>query len=199
MSGPAPTRRILLLPLFFGFGLVVFYRDYASLLHSKVCSIKTQPTMHDVAEWLFSWFIMRLYRFDIKFRVQHCQKYTSHKKKVQIKVVQNWISYKKVCKRICLSFPGVELGGSKIGMFEVLLCRKMQITFNLGLNAVKNTHPMKKASNKSCSELNFGQKSLWAHMSISPQSGTRGLKRLIWWNIILCWNGKLYLIKKNIK
>ncbi len=36
-----------------------------------------------------------------------------------------------------------------------------------------------KASNKSCSELNFVPKSLRAHMSISPQSGARGLERLI--------------------
>ncbi len=32
---------------------------------------------------------------------------------LQIKVVWNWISHKKVRKRICLSSPGVELGGSK--------------------------------------------------------------------------------------
>ncbi len=34
-------------------------------------------------------------------------------KKFQIKVVRNWILYKKVRKRICLSSPGVELGGLK--------------------------------------------------------------------------------------
>ncbi len=40
----------------------------------------------------------------IHFRGQCCRKYTSHqKKKLRIKVVQNWISYKKVCERICLS------------------------------------------------------------------------------------------------
>ncbi len=43
----------------------------------------------------------------------------------------------------------------------------------------------KKASSKSCLALHFLQKSQWAHMSISqptppPQSGTRGLYRLIW-------------------
>ncbi len=36
-----------------------------------------------------------------------------------------------------------------------------------------------KLLNKSCSELNFVQKSQWAHMSINPRSGARGLKRLI--------------------
>ncbi len=34
-------------------------------------------------------------------------------KKLQIKVVQNWISYKKVRERICLTPPWVELDGSK--------------------------------------------------------------------------------------
>ncbi len=36
----------------------------------------------------------------------------------------------------------------------------------------------KNCSNKSCSEFNFVQESHWAYMSISPRSGTRGLKRL---------------------
>ncbi len=35
------------------------------------------------------------------------------KKKLQIKVVQNWISYKKVRECMCLSPPGVELWGSR--------------------------------------------------------------------------------------
>ncbi len=41
----------------------------------------------------------------IQFRAQRCQKYTSHQKKLPIKVVQNWILSKKVHKRICLSPP----------------------------------------------------------------------------------------------
>ncbi len=40
------------------------------------------------------------------------QKYASHQKKLQIKVVWNWISYKKVRECICLSPFGVELWGS---------------------------------------------------------------------------------------
>ncbi len=39
---------------------------------------------------------------------------------------------------------------------------------------------LKKVSSKSCSKLNFVQKSPRAHMSIPPQSGARGLERLIW-------------------
>ncbi len=50
----------------------------------------------------------------IQFTAQHCQKYASHKKKVQIKVVQNWISYKKVSMCICLS-PQSGARGSKDG------------------------------------------------------------------------------------
>ncbi len=44
---------------------------------------------------------------------QYCQKYASHQKKLQIKVVRHWISSKKVRELICLSPPGVELGDSK--------------------------------------------------------------------------------------
>ncbi len=60
---------------------------------------------------------------------------------------------------------------------------KWQDTFNLGLNAVKNTHHIKKCSNKSCSEFNFVQKCLQAHMSTSsppPNGGAKKLKRLVW-------------------
>ncbi len=45
----------------------------------------------------------------------------------------------------------------------------------------------KKASNKSFSELNFVQKILRVHMSITHQSGAKGLERLILskYNIVL--------------
>ncbi len=45
--------------------------------------------------------------------------------------------------------------------------QKRQITFTLGLNTVKNTAYMEKASSKSCIELNSLQKSQWAQMSTS--------------------------------
>ncbi len=32
----------------------------------------------------------------IHSRVQHCEEYASYQKKLQIKIVRNWISYKKV-------------------------------------------------------------------------------------------------------
>ncbi len=55
---------------------------------------------------------------------QHCQKYASHQKKLQIKVVRNRILSKKVHERICLLPPGMELGAQKIGKFEVLFWRE---------------------------------------------------------------------------
>ncbi len=39
---------------------------------------------------------------------------------VQIKIVQDSVSYWKLSGRIGLSFPGVELGAFKIDMFEIL-------------------------------------------------------------------------------
>ncbi len=41
----------------------------------------------------------------------------------------------------------------------------------------------KKGSNKCCSELNFVQRSPRAHMSISPQSGAKGLQRYLYYNV----------------
>ncbi len=52
-------------------------------------------------------------------------------------------------------------------------------TFHFGLKLPKILIIAKKPSNKSCSTLNFVQKSPQGHMSISPQSGARGLKRFI--------------------
>ncbi len=55
---------------------------------------------------------------------------------------------------------------------------KLLSRFTQELNAAKITDNNKKASNKSCSELNFLQKSYQAHVSISLRSGIRGLQRL---------------------
>ncbi len=52
---------------------------------------------------------------------------------------------------------------------------KHEITFNLGLNAAKNTHRIKKASNKSYLKLNFVQK--FCVCIISRRSGAMGLER----------------------
>ncbi len=49
----------------------------------------------------------------IYFRAQHCQKYALYQKMLQIKVLHNSISYKKLIERIYLSPLGMELRGSK--------------------------------------------------------------------------------------
>ncbi len=56
---------------------------------------------------------------------------------------------------------------------------KWQIAFTLRLNVPKNSDFMEKPLSKSCLELNSLQKSQWAQMPTSLQSGTRGLQRLI--------------------
>ncbi len=50
-------------------------------------------------------------------------------------------------------------GLKKLAYSKYCYVGKQQITFNLKRNAAKKTHHTKKASNKSCSELNFVQKS----------------------------------------
>ncbi len=61
---------------------------------------------------------------------------------------------------------------------------KLRNRLTLRLNVAENTNYMKKVLNKSCLELNFLQKSQLAHMSISPQSGDRGLERLMSQNLL---------------
>ncbi len=62
----------------------------------------------------------------------------------QIKTVQNLISYKKVSGPICLSLPGVGLGGWKDChiYYNVL---KWESSFTLDLNTAKNTDYIKKS------------------------------------------------------
>ncbi len=109
------------------------------------------------------------------FWVECCQKYASHQKKFQIKVVRNWILSKKVCKHIC--FPPE--------WHDIVL--KWQNAFNLGLNVAKITHHTKKKSFK----LNlFGiefrtKKSASAYVYLSPEKD--------WYGEILYWNNKLHL------
>ncbi len=53
---------------------------------------------------------------------------------------------------------------------------KLRNRLTLGLNVAENTNYMKNVLKESCLELNSLQKSLSAHLSISPQSGDRGSK-----------------------
>ncbi len=60
------------------------------------------------------------------------------------------------------------------------LCNNGDISL-LGWTLPKIRIASKKVSNKNCSELNFTQRSLLAHKSISLRSGARGLERLASW------------------
>ncbi len=105
----------------------------------------------------------------------------SIEKKLQIKVVWNRISNRNVRKHICLSPICVELGVCKDQyVWNLIMYRNGKLNLHWGLNAAKNTRSIEKASNKSCSESNFVQKSQWAHMSISPTSGAERLQRSVW-------------------
>ncbi len=60
----------------------------------------------------------------IYLRVECCQKYALYRKRLQIKVPEHSISYKKVSGRICLSPARGELGG-QMAIFEIRKCTKM--------------------------------------------------------------------------
>ncbi len=62
----------------------------------------------------------------IHFRAQRCQKYALYRKMLQMKVVQNSISYKKLSGRICLSpLEGGAMGPPKIAILKYyyVLCK----------------------------------------------------------------------------
>ncbi len=95
---------------------------------------------------------------------------TQYIKKLQIKVVRNWILYKKVTERICLSPPRVEPAVSKDQyIWNLIMYKNGKLDSLWGSTMPKICISSKKASNKSCSELNFVQKSQWAICLPLPQ------------------------------
>ncbi len=111
--------------------------------------------------WLKYYFV-RTAKY-IQFRAQRCQKYTSNQKKLQIKVVRNWILYEKVHQRICL-FPSWS-GARRLDMVELLFCSEMAKYIQF-----RAQHCQKYASNqksKNCWEWNFIQrKVMGAHVNL---------------------------------
>ncbi len=100
-------------------------------------------------------------------------------KMLQIKVVKRWILSKKVSGRICPFPPGVEQGGSKdCHLWKIIIYQNGEIDSLWSSMLSKIRIICKNDSNKSFWALKSIQKSQWAHMSISPRSGGRGLRRL---------------------
>ncbi len=98
---------------------------------------------------------------------------------IQIKTVQNWISYKKLTECKCLSPLGVELGSSKdcyvwniivYGNGKVEYCKKMNITSKNELKVV---------------EKQIFHKNVTGHIYLSPPGmELEGSKDWYVWNII---------------
>ncbi len=65
---------------------------------------------------------------------------------LQIKVVEYYISYKKVSEHICLSPPGVLLGSSKdcLSSLKYYIVLKWESGFTLRLDTAKNAYYIKK-------------------------------------------------------
>ncbi len=67
-------------------------------------------------------------------------KYALYPKIIQIKVVEHWILYKKVSRRICLSNPWIKLRGSKdCHLLKYYNVQKWGSRFTLGLGTGENT------------------------------------------------------------
>ncbi len=103
--------------------------------------------------------------------------------------------YEKITGHSYLSHPGVELGGLKDWyVSKIILYWNGKVDSISGWTLPKLPIISKNYSNESCWELNFVQKSQWAHMSIFPRSRARSSKDWYASNIILYWNGKVDLI-----
>ncbi len=129
----------------------------------------------------------------IHFLTERCKNYQLYRKIVQIKVVENWILYKKVNGRICLSFPGVKLGASKdCHLLNIITYWNKKVNSFSGWTLPKLRNITRNASNKSCWALNFVQECQQANMSIFLKSGAMGLERLICFKyyIVLKWESR---------
>ncbi len=121
----------------------------------------------------------------VYFWTQHWQKYGLHRKMLQIKVIQNWISRKKFHERICLSLPWVELGGSKDQYVWNLIMYRNGILDSLWSSTLSKISTLWK-KNLSCLESNFVQKSPQARR-VEPGAS---IGQYVW-NLIMYRNGIL--------
>ncbi len=98
---------------------------------------------------------------------------------VQMKIIENWISYRKVSGRTYLSPPGMELVGLKDWyVSNIILYWSGKVDSFLGWRLPKSKIISNNCSNKNRTELNFVQKSHRAHMTISRRSGAKRFERL---------------------
>ncbi len=115
------------------------------------------------------------------FRAENCQKYALFQRKLQLKVVQNWILYKKSESVYVFPPPPSPSGASlkdcygwnvilnwncKLHSFTAKSCQKYAL--------------FQRTSNESCSKLNFIQAVL-----------TRHIKWKLGYKFMLYWNGKV--------
>ncbi len=77
----------------------------------------------------------------------------------------------------------------KINKLNVTLCEGEYFRNSFNLQTIRNIS--KKASNKSCSELNFPQKARWTRISTFPRSGAGGLQRFPFLTSYMYWNGEV--------
>ncbi len=85
----------------------------------KDCSLKYYNVQKQESRFILG--------FDTGKNMYYIKKCILYQKKLQLKVVENWIPFKKVSERTYLSPSKVEeLGAPKIDMFQILYCAEME-------------------------------------------------------------------------
>ncbi len=137
-----------------------------------MAGIRLSP-LRNGARGLKRWYDLniKLYKVEkyIHFWAELCNNMHYPPKKVQIKVSRHRVSDKKVCESIRL--PPLWSGARGLERWYGLnmkLYRSGKIHSLLGWTLAKIHIIPKKASNKSFSTSNCGQKNPWGHTSISP-------------------------------
>ncbi len=126
------------------------------------------------------------------FRTERCQNYRLHQKIVQIKIVENEISYKEVSGCAYLPTPGVQLRAFKNRHVSNIL-----LYWNGKVNALwaehyRNYQLYQKMVQIKIVENEISYKKVSGHAHLPPTGAQLGAsKNRYVSNILLYWNGKM--------
>ncbi len=98
----------------------------------------------------------------------YCQNYRLYEKKLEVKVIDNSIPYKKIHWAHMSIYPqSVPRVLEKLLCLKYCIVRKRENRFVLGHYAAKNGDYMKKSLKRKLLNIQFLQKTQWVHMPIS--------------------------------
>ncbi len=127
--------------------------NFVQAVREHVCIPPPTAGLWPSKDWN-SWNIILYWNWKShSFRAERCQKYALFQRKLQMKAVQNWISYKNSEAYVSLPIPSGATTFERLIWLKYNILLKLQITFIYGWVLPKVRIISKKTSNESCSKL----------------------------------------------